>query len=306
MRVGFLLKPQHAQAVDLARELSDLLASRGHDSVVFVAPHEANAARAPAPQGLAAVDLLVVLGGDGTLLGGAHLVADAGVPILGINLGTLGFLTSCRPEQAAATLLDAVDGRLPIEERMRLRVEVIRGNGDRPSKDGSAADPPDEPIVRYACNDAVLSQGALARLIEIDARLDDVPVATYRADGLIVATPTGSTAYNLAAGGPILAPTVAAMVISPICPHTLTNRPLVVPASSRLSLQPRSNARNVQLTVDGQWGTHVAPEDIVELRSAKRPLRLVKPADTSYFDVLRAKLHWGETGVRATPESPRR
>ena len=291
MRVGFLVKQRNAEAQSLARELEALLAERGHPSLLI---DDAAAESGEPLPGPAQMDLLVVLGGDGTLLRGAQLVADEGVPILGINHGTLGFLTSCRPEQASATLIDAIEGRLPIESRMRLRVQITRG-----ASGGGAV-----PIARYACNDVVLSQGALARLIEIDARLDGTPIATYRADGLIIATPTGSTAYNLASGGPILAPSVDAMVISPICPHSLTNRPLVVPGSSRVRLQPREGT--AQLTVDGQWGTPIGPDDVLELRAANRPLRLFRPADLSYFDVLRAKLHWGEIYARATPDSPRR
>ena len=166
---------------------------------------------------------------------------------------------------------------------MRLRIVLERLHGER-----------DRPVVRYACNDAVVSQGALSRLLEFDALLDGSPITTYRADGLIISTPTGSTAYNLAAGGPILAPDVEAMIISPICPHTLTNRPVVVPASSRVRVRLGTNAENVVLTVDGQWGTTFAAGDTMEIHAANRPLLLYRAPDVEYFDVLRVKLHWGE------------
>jgi NAD+ kinase len=156
---------------------------------------------------------------------------------------------------------------------------VVRGNGDR--------------VTRYACNDAVLSQGALARLIELDAFLDDTLINRYRADGLIVATPTGSTAYTLAAGGPIVAPSVQAFVVTPICAHALSNRTVVVPATSRVMVRLASSAAHIMLTIDGQWGTSLADGDRVEISAAMQPLRLFR-SPQSYFDVLREKMNWGE------------
>jgi NAD+ kinase len=220
-----------------------------------------------------------VLGGDGTLLAGGALAADRKVPLLGINLGHLGFLTSCAPADALVAVERALAGELPLEERLRLRVDVVRGSG--------------ETLTRFACNDAVVSQGALARLIELDAFLDGRRITRYRADGLIVATPTGSTAYTLAAGGPIVTPEVRAFVVTPICPHTLTNRPVVVPATAKVSVRLGSPAEHVQLTVDGQWGTGLADGDRVEISAAKEPLRLFR-SPQSYFDVLREKMSWGE------------
>jgi NAD+ kinase len=157
---------------------------------------------------------------------------------------------------------------------------VVRGTGER--------------SVRFACNDAVISQGALARLIEFVAFLDDRLITRYRADGLIVSTPTGSTAYNLAAGGPIVAPEVAAFVVTPICPHTLTNRPVVAPAAARVTLRLSSPAEHVMLTIDGQWGTSLANGDYVEISRATPPLLLYRSWQ-GYFDVLREKMNWGET-----------
>ena len=280
-RVGLLLKRAKTEAVEIAGELTAWLQARGHEAIV-VGDHDSSprgarfVEEAELPAGLA---LLVVLGGDGTLLHGGALVADAKVPILGINLGHLGFLTSCAPADAHSAIERALAGELPLEERMRLRVTVVRGAG--------------ETVTRFACNDAVVSQGALARLIELDALLDGRRITRYRADGLIVATPTGSTAYTLAAGGPIVTPEVRAFVVTPICAHTLTARPVVVPATSRVTVRLGSPAEHVQLTVDGQWGTGLADGDRVEISAAAEPLRLFRSQE-SYFDVLREKMGWGE------------
>lgn len=276
-----LLKRAKPEAVEIATELAGWLHARGHE-VVIVGNHNSppHGARFVDESELPAeLDFLVVLGGDGTLLHGAALVADRGVPLLGINLGHLGFLTSCAPADAEHALERALAGELPIERRLRLSCEVVRGNGER--------------VTRFACNDAVLSQGALARLIELDAFLDGCLISRYRADGLIVATPTGSTAYNLAAGGPIVTPDVHGFVVTPICPHTLTNRPVVVPAASRVMVRLGSPAEHIMLTIDGQWGTALADGDRVEISAAAEPLQLFR-SPGSYFDVLREKMNWGE------------
>jgi NAD+ kinase len=285
-RVGLLLKRASRiddgaapAAVEIAAELVPWLSARGHQPLVVGdggPPGAPTVDEAHLPD---ALDLLVVLGGDGTLLHGASLVADQGVPILGVNLGRLGFLTSCAPADAKLALDRALAGELPLEERLRLRCELHRASG--------------QTVVKFACNDAVLSQGALARLIELEAALDGNVIARYRADGLIIATPTGSTAYNLAAGGPIVTPDVRAVVVAPICPHTLTHRPVVAPASSRISLRLAGPAEHVMLTIDGQWGTNLGLNDRVEISQASPPLCLYRPSE-SYFDVLRRKLRWGE------------
>jgi NAD+ kinase len=280
-----LLKPGKPEAVEIAAQLVPWLASNGHEAFVLAGegePCPVRGATAVDEDELSSkVDLLLVLGGDGTLLRGASLVADRGVPILGVNLGHLGFLTSCAPADAQAALERAISGRMGLEERLRLRCEVVRKNGDT--------------LVKAACNDAVVSQGALARLIELEAFLDDRLITRYRADGLIVSTPTGSTAYNLAANGPIVAPDVHGMVVTPICPHTLTNRPLVAPSSSRLRIQLADGAEHVLITIDGQWATQLLPGDRLEIQEASPPLYLYRPSE-SYFEVLRRKLSWGERG----------
>jgi NAD+ kinase len=281
-RVGFILKRNQPEAIEIARELVPWLTGRGLDVALLGDPGvpAIDGARLVDERGLAdGTELLVVLGGDGTLLRGAQLVADGGAPILGVNLGHLGFLTSCNPADARQALEQALAGRLAFEQRLRLRCELKRASG--PSE------------VRVACNDAVVSQGALARLIEIEAFLDGAQVTRYRADGLIVATPTGSTAYNLAAGGPIVAPDVEAVVLNPICPHTLSHRPVVIPSTARIVIRLPTPAEHVLVTIDGQWGAEIADGDTLEISRAAQPLKLYRPQG-SYFDVLTSKLSWGE------------
>lgn len=280
MRVAMLLKRSKQEALEIAVELTRLARRLGHEVYLVGSGIEGASMPAISEQELAGrIDLLVVLGGDGTLLHGASLVAAAKVPILGINLGHLGFLTSCAPADAQRALEQALTGALTLEERMRLECRLMRADGEQSTK--------------FACNDAVVNHGALARLIEVEAFLGESRITRYRADGLIVSTPTGSTAYSLAAGGPILTPDLRAMVITPICPHTLTNRPVVVPSGSRVTIQLASLAEQVIFTVDGQWGTQLKLGDRIEVREADTPLYVYRMA-ASYFDVLREKLHWGE------------
>lgn len=283
-RIGFILKPDKSQAGLLLEDLVPWLRSRGDVPVVTTEDQIA-------PQGVevvpeaelgAACDLAVVLGGDGTMLRASRLVADARRPVLGVNLGQLGFLTGFAPSEARAAMEAAMAGKLPRTERMRLQVTFTR--------QGAA------PVVRTALNDAVLHQGAMARMVEINAHLDEQFVAEYRADGVIVATPTGSTAYNMAAGGPIVVPSQAAMTLTPICAHALTNRPLVVGAGGTIRLTLGADVRGVLLTVDGQWAHSFVPGDTAEFTAAPVPLILFASRQ-SFFDVMRDKLHWG---VRAT------
>jgi NAD+ kinase len=281
MRFGFLLKRGKPEAREIAAELGRILARWG--STLAVLPDDAGAlptAEVVPPERLgASIDALVVLGGDGTFLFGASLVADHGVPIFGVNLGSLGFITPFARGEAAAAIEQACRGQLPVQERMRLSVTVRRAGGEEGEK-------------RSAVNDAVLTQRALARLLDLDARLDGAHIASYKADGLIVATPTGSTAYTLAAGGPILTPDVQAMVLTPISPHTLTHRPLVFRPDARLEVRNVSGSP-VTLTIDGQWGHELQPGDWIDVRRAERPLRLYQ-SPTPFFGILRQKLSWGE------------
>jgi len=283
MRVGFLLKRGKPEARELAASLAAQLTSGG--ATVAALPEDAAVipgATAVAAGDLgAAVDMLAVLGGDGTFLYGASLVADHGVPIFGVNLGSLGFITPYARSETSAAVGDLLAGRLPVEERIRLAVTIR-------SVLGQATNIP----TRSAVNDAVLTQRSLARLLDLEARLDGAMVATYKADGLIVSTPTGSTAYTLAAGGPILTPDVQAMVLTPICPHTLTHRPLVFRPDSRLEIRNASDGP-VTLTIDGQWGHELAGGASIEVRRAAQPLRVYR-SPRGFFGILREKLSWGE------------
>jgi NAD+ kinase len=226
------------------------------------------------------VDLIVVLGGDGTLLSVARLVDGLGVPILGVNLGGLGFLTATTLEALFPTLEAVLRGEYSAEERLVLAAELVRG-------DTLLAE-------HLALNDVVVAKGALGRLIDLDVRADGEPMTAYRADGLIIATPTGSTAYNLSAAGPILFPTMDAVVLTPICSHTLTNRPIVLPASVRLEVTLQTATPDVVLSVDGQAGPPVGEGDVVRVRQASARIRLIRDPRKSYFEVLRTKLKWGE------------
>jgi NAD+ kinase len=284
MRFGFLLKRGKPEARELAAELGRILVARGC-KLVGVAEDAGvlpDATAVSEEELGGAIDALAVLGGDGTLLYGAALVADHGVPIFGVNLGSLGFMTPYARSEAAAAIDAAAQGNLGIEERIRLTVTI------RPPPAASG------PTIRArsAVNDAVLTQRSLARLLDLRAQLDGADVATYKADGLIVSTPTGSTAYTLAAGGPILTPNVQAMVLTPICPHTLTNRPLVFRPDARLEIENASGGP-VTLTIDGQWGYDLAAEASIEVRRADQPLRLYRPP-RGFFGILREKLSWGE------------
>ena len=279
-RVGFILKPDKSEAGVLLEELVPWLREQGHVPVVTSEDQISQAGCEVVPESElgSAIDLAVVLGGDGTMLRAARLVADHGRPVLGINLGQLGFLVGFPPSQARQVLAEALAGALTQTRRMRLAVTFRRRGA--------------EPVVRHALNDAVLHQGAMARLVEMDAFVDDEFVTSYRADGLIVATPTGSTAYSMAAGGPIVLPGQAAMILTPICAHALTHRPLVISASSTIRLQLGADVRGVLITVDAQWGHSVLPGDAVDIAAAATPL-VMFASRQSFFDVMRDKLHWG-------------
>jgi len=280
VKVGFILKPDKTEAGALLEELVPWLRNQGHEAVIptedQVGP--AGSLIVPEVQLGSLVDMAVVLGGDGTMLRAAQLVADQGKPVLGINLGQLGFLAMFAPAEAKEALAAALSGKLPTSQRMRVAVTFLRAGS--------------EPVVRNALNDAVLHQGAMARLVELDAYCDGEFVASYRADGLIIATPTGSTAYNMAAGGPIVVPGQRAMTLTPICAHALTNRPLVVNAGATIRLELGADARGVILTVDGQWAHSFLQGDVVEVTEAAQPLEMFV-SHQSFFDVMRDKLHWG-------------
>jgi NAD+ kinase len=241
------------------------------------------AADAPAAAGKAElpsqVDLLVVLGGDGTLLSMARAVGDLGVPLLGVNLGGLGFLTATTLDEMLPALEAYLAGQMTIEERMLLAARVIR-NG--------------QPLCEYAAlNDVVITKSAMSRIIDLSVSVDGRYATAYRADGLIISTPTGSTAYSLSAGGPILFPTMDAVVLTPICSHTLTNRPIVLPGADRVEVTLLAD-QEVMATVDGQVGVGLRERDTVEVRKAASRIRLVRFPQKDFFSVLRTKLKWGE------------
>ena len=287
--VGLLARPDLAGAAPVLRELALWLRSRGVALVleertaalagdatlpdVAVASGEEVAARA---------DALVVLGGDGTLLAAAQLLGRRSVPVVGVNFGSLGFLTEITLAELYPALEGVLSGVYRYEERRMLRAEVLRDGATLAGGD--------------ALNDVVVTKASVvSRIIELDVRVDDVFVSLFRADGLIVCSPTGSTAYNLAAGGPILHPALSALVLTPICPHMLTNRPLVVADDSRVVVRLHTPDVEAHVTLDGQRAVPLASGDQVAVTRSPRTLRLVKSPGRDYFEVLRTKLKWGET-----------
>jgi NAD+ kinase len=225
-------------------------------------------------------DLLIVLGGDGTLLSAGRLAAERRVPILAVNLGGMGFLTTVPQDELYSILEEIFSGQHRVSERVMLESEIVRAGA----------------VIRrqIALNDAVLNKAALARIMDLELRVDGEYVTTYKSDGLILSTPTGSTAYSLAAGGPIVYPTVEAFVVTPICPHTLTNRPLVIPDSATIEVEFKAGDDAVFLTLDGQIGIELVRGDHIRVRKAAEKLLLVRPAKKTYYEILRNKLKWGE------------
>ena len=282
--VGIISKPRKEDLVGVVPPLLDWLRKRGLEVC-----YDQETARAISPgddggacsreQVAGRVDLLVVLGGDGTLLHAARLLDERNVPVLAINLGGLGFLTSFPLSELYPALELALSGKFRTTERSLLLAEVVR-KGQVVERHG-------------ALNDAVVNKGALARILDFDLHLDGSYVCSYKADGIIFSTPTGSTAYSLSAGGPILYPVVEALVITPICPHSLTNRPLVIPDTMKIELAVREGEEPAFLTIDGQVGLKLEHDDRVVVTKAKTKLQLVRSTDHTYFEILRNKLKWG-------------
>jgi NAD+ kinase len=280
-RVGICVKREEPQFAGAVRDLEAWLVERGLE--VALGPHAATATGAPQTSRAELaekVDLMIVLGGDGTLLAVARAIGSRPVPILGVNLGFLGFLVEIAQEELTETLELVLQGHFSVEERMRLDVAVERGG---------------EEIGNYlALNDAVLARTALSRVIDLEVRADGAEVTTYYGDGLIVATPTGSSAYSLSAGGPLLLPGVEAMLLTPICPHSLTQRPLVLPHACHVEIRVHnSRGGEVQLTVDGQVGCELCEGDRVRVRRSEHSARLLAPPSRNRFEVMRTKLRWG-------------
>ncbi|MGE3536570.1 MAG: NAD(+)/NADH kinase [Candidatus Tectimicrobiota bacterium] len=228
------------------------------------------------------VDCIMVLGGDGTLLSVARMLGERDVPIFGVNLGSLGFMTEVTTTELFPRLEEVFAGHYMIQKRMRFTTCIHRHNGERLP----------QPVV---LNDVVLNKGALARIINLETSVDDLYLTTYRADGLIVSTPTGSTAYSMAAGGPIVHPDLHALILTPICPYTLSHRPLALPDTARILVTLRTPDEDVRVTLDGQIGVELYYGDSVEIQQAARPMRLIRTLKKDhYFQILRTKLKWGE------------
>ena len=288
-RVGLVAKHRLDAAAGVLAELAGWLEARDVRAVfetetaalVGLPPDRPTTTRDDLPSHC---DLIVVLGGDGTFIGMADRIAKSGtgVPILGVNFGSLGFLTEVTLEELFDSLESVLDGTAQFEERMMLCARTIR-RGTRLED-------------RFVLNDVVITKGALSRIIDLAVAIGGQPVMRVRADGLIVATPTGSSAYNLAAGGPVVHPAVDALLLTPIAPHMLTNRPVIVPGSSTVCVQPMMDGSNdeVYVTFDGQTGHRLEVDDVVEIKRTPRPLRLVRATKRTYFELLRQKLKWGE------------
>jgi NAD+ kinase len=287
-RIGIVAKTRLDGAAGLLRELAGWLQGRGI-TPVFETETAALAGPGAARESYSRddlprhADLVVVLGGDGTLIGMAGRIAQAQreIPILGVNFGGLGFLTEITLPELYPSLDSVLSGTAQIDERMMLRSRTIRGG--RVFHD------------RLALNDVVITKGAFSRIIDLTVEIGSQPAMRIRADGLIVASPTGSTAYNLAAGGPILHPTLDALLVTPIAPHMLTNRPLVVAASSSVRVRPAMDGRDeVFVTIDGQSGHPLESDDEIVIVRADRPFRLIRSATRTYFEILREKLKWSQ------------
>jgi NAD+ kinase len=285
-RVGVVVKPNLDGGPRVLRDLVGWLTARGIAPVLDeagAAVEGSGSQRVVSADVLPAEsDLIVVLGGDGTLLSTARRIAGAGcdVPVLAVNFGSLGFLTETTLPELYGALERVVAGTAGLETRMMLHMRIAR--------DGAVRH--ETPVL----NDVVVNRGPLSRMTDLSVSVDELFVARFRADGLIIATPTGSTAYNLSAGGPIVHPSVDAIVLTPIAPHTLTNRPVVLPATIALTIQPLIGSGEIFATADGQSGYPLTAADVVEVGRAERPLRLVRSTERSYFGVLRQKLKWAE------------
>lgn len=287
-RIGIVTKSRLSMAGPLLAELARWLDAR---QVQAIFESETATLASPSVGGPAysrdelpkRVDLVLVLGGDGTLLSMADRIAQAerDIPILGVNFGSLGFLTEITLPELYPSLESVLAGHAQLDDRLMLQSRTIRDGRDHDR--------------RLVLNDVVFSKSTLARMIDLSVSVNGRFVTRVRADGLIVASPTGSTAYNLAAGGPIVHPAVDALVITPIAPHQLTNRPVVIPSTSEVEVRPHvpTGKDDVVITLDGQYGYALQHDDVVVIGRAERPLRLVRASARSYFEVLSEKLNWG-------------
>lgn len=286
-RVGFVIKHRQPEAASLALQLADEALKLGvavafcDESAAAADPMKGKVQVVPKTELVQHADLIVVLGGDGTYLSIARLMRDRSIPVMGVNMGQLGFLTEFKKDEALSSLKALLGGQPPeISERALLEVTLCRGG---------------ETVFRGpVVNDAVISKGAIARIIGMDVHVNGRYAHAVRADGLIIATPTGSTAYSLAAGGPIVDPSLQALVVAAICPHSLTQRPLVLPDSAALEVHLKDRPGHVLLTLDGQDAVDMTQGDIVKIqRFKKHALKLISSPGRDYFGLLREKLKFG-------------
>jgi NAD+ kinase len=281
--IGIITRPRPADVTGIVRPLLQWLSSRNIEAL-----YDEETARSLGDESkmrtrdqlAEETDLLLVLGGDGTLLSAARQAGPRGKPILPINMGSLGFLTSFTRDELYPALEETLAGRLVANERVMLKAELLRGGNPIETQD--------------VLNDAVIHKGNLARMVDLRLSLDGEFVCRYRADGLIVSTPTGSTAYSLSAGGPIVHPSVEAILITPICPHTLSDRPIVVGDCCSIEISLFEHNESVHLTLDGQTGIPLETTDKVRITRAPGRLKLIQPPRKSYYEILRSKLKWGE------------
>jgi NAD+ kinase len=280
-RIGIICKLGRPEPLEILKDFLPWLRTKGFD--VFVDSETAELlnidgySRSQIPS---LVDMIIVLGGDGTMLSVSRLVGSRGIPILGVNLGGLGFITEVNRDEIFDAVEKVLSGSCSIEERIMLGAVVFRSG---------------EKIADFiVLNDVVINKGALARIIDLETYINNNYVTTFKADGLIISTPTGSTAYSLSAGGPILYPTLNSIVLTPICPHTLTNRPIVLPDNFIIEVILRSESEDVFLTLDGQVGFSLRRNDTVEIKKTDFTTKLLIPCERDYFQVLRTKLKWGE------------
>ena len=279
-RIGLILKHNQPKAIEIGIELTKWLLEREKEVLI---PEEIGKTLKKdfyiKKRITSESDIVIVLGGDGTFLSVARLVKDYSIPIIGVNLGGLGFLTEVKLDEMYDILNDIFNGNYTINERMMLKASLFRGG---------------EKISSYSVlNDVVINKGTLARIIELKTSVNDTFVTKYRADGLIVSTPTGSTAYSLAAGGPIIYPELNCIILTPICPHTLTNRPLVVSGNDIITVELNSLDNDVMITLDGQVGFSLRDEDVVKVEKDEKKTLIISSPKKNYFETLRNKLKWG-------------
>jgi NAD+ kinase len=286
-KIGIIARPRGSNLATVVPPLLQWLEKRGiaaiYDEETATSLPAGSAKGLSRDEVAAASQLLLVLGGDGTLLAAARVAALHGIAILPINMGSLGFLTSFTLEELYPALEVTLAGKYSVSERVMLKVSLER--------DGRVIE------TQRVLNEAVVNKGTLARMIDVELRIDQDFVCRYRADGLIVATPTGSTGYSMSAGGPIVHPAVESFVITPICPHTLSDRPVVVRDSSTIEMKLLAHTESVFLTLDGQKGIVLQATDRVQIVRAEKLLRLIQPVKKSYFEILRNKLKWGEASL---------